>query len=139
MDGVGAVKLQLASRLALFAVMETARDPARPVTAAEIAARYGVSEHHLAKVLRTLGRAGLLEALRGAGGGFRFRGNPKRVTLIDVVQLFEEVGAREPAGRTGAERALARVLEEIDAITRATLGSITVATLLRLMEPGPGA
>ena len=40
-------------------------------------------------------RARLVESIRGAGGGYRFCGNPKRVTLLDVISLFEEVGADE--------------------------------------------
>jgi Rrf2 family protein len=133
------MRLQTATRIAVYAVLELAADPARQVSAAEIAARFGISVNHLAKVLRTLGRAGLVEALRGVGGGYRFRGNAKRVTLLDVIRLFEEVGPA--AGRAGAseavthdERALRRVLDEIDDIARATLSSITIATMLKLVE-----
>jgi Rrf2 family protein len=133
------MRLQIATRLALYAILQLASDPRRQFAAAEIAERFGISANHLAKVLRTLGRAGLVEALRGAGGGYRFRGNARRVTLLDVISLFERVGEgeggeREPGARTGEGRALRRVLEEIDEIARATLGSITIATMLRLVE-----
>ena len=132
------MRLQKATRFALYAVLELARDPERQFSAGEIAERFEISGHHLSKVLRTLGRAGLVEALRGAGGGYRFRSNPKRVTLLDVVQHFEAVaardGAREPGSRTPEGRALGRVLEEIDDIARATLGSITIATMRKLIE-----
>lgn len=133
------MKLQKATRFALYAILELARDPSRQFSAGDIAGRFDISEHHLSKVLRTLGRAGLVEALRGAGGGYRFRGNARRVTLLDVVELFEEAGARaegvrELGGRTPEGRALARVLEEIDEIARATLGSITIATMGKLIE-----
>jgi DNA-binding IscR family transcriptional regulator len=80
--------------------------------------------------------------VRGAGGGYRFRGNVKRVTLLDVIQLFEDV-ARDgrPEGEAGAasdeERALGRVLDEIDDIARATLSSVTLATMLKLMAAPP--
>ncbi len=132
------MRLQKATRFALYAVLELARDPERQFSAGEIAERFEISGHHLSKVLRTLGRAGLVEALRGAGGGYRFRGNPKRVTLLDVIQLFESLGARdgarEPGVKTPEGRALGRVLEEIDDIARATLGSITVGTMRKLIE-----
>lgn len=139
------MKLQISTRLALYAVLQLAADPRKQFAAAEIAERFGISVNHLAKVLRTLGRAGLVEALRGAGGGYRFRGNARRVTLLDVIQLFEDVA---PDGRAGEEpgaaspegRALGRVLHEIDDIARATLSSITLATMLKLMaEPPPAA
>lgn len=86
------MSLQKATLFALYAVLELAEDNDRQLSASEIAERYNISTNHLAKVLRDLGRAGLVESVRGAGGGYRFCGNAKRTTLLDVVQLFEEVG-----------------------------------------------
>jgi Rrf2 family protein len=133
------VKLQTGTSLALFSVLEAAANPGRQVSAADIAAKYGVSIHHLAKVLRELGRAGIVEATRGAGGGYRFVGNAKRLTLMDVIDLFEDIGARSPEGggtETSSEvgLALARVLAEIDETAKATFGSITIDTMLKLIE-----
>jgi Rrf2 family protein len=138
------VRLQISSRLALCAALQLAADPSRQFAAAEIAERFGISVNHLAKVLRTLGRAGLVEAVRGAGGGYRFRGNARRVTLLDVIQLFEDVASREradeePGAGSGEGRALRRVLDEIDDIARATLSSITLATMLKLMQESSSA
>ena len=132
------MKLQRATRIALYAILELAADPDRQITAASIADRYGVSINHLAKVMRDLGRAGLVESVRGAGGGFRFSGNARRTTLMDVVQLFEDVGgdgpgAREPGERTEEGRAIRQVLDEIDAIAQATLRSITLDTMMKLI------
>ncbi len=127
------MKLQQNTLLALYSVLEFAAEPARQRSAAEIAAKYGSSPHHLAKVLRKLGRAGLLHAARGAGGGYRFAGNAKRVTLMDVIELFEGVGADAPRARRRAEeKALDAVLVEIDEIARATFRSITLETMLKL-------
>jgi Rrf2 family nitric oxide-sensitive transcriptional repressor len=133
------MKLQIATRIALYAILDLAADPARQLSAGEIAERFGISGNHLSKVLRTLGRAGLVEALRGAGGGYRFRGNAKRVTLLDVMRLFEDVGpatadARDPGDSTSEGRALGVVLDEIDDTARATLSSITLATMMKLVE-----
>lgn len=129
------MKLQQNTLLALWAALEFAADPRRQLSAAEIADKYRVSAHHLAKVLRKLGRAGLLSAARGVGGGYRFAGNAKRVTLLDVIGLFEEIGAARPRGaRRNEERALDEVLAEIDEIARATFGSITLGTMLKLIE-----
>ena len=128
------MKLQQNARLALYAALEFAADPTRQLSAAEIAAKYRISTHHLAKVLRKLGRAGLLRAARGVGGGYRFAANAKRVTLLDVIGLFEQIGATRPRGaRRNEERALDEVLAEIDEIARATFGSITLATMLKLV------
>jgi Rrf2 family protein len=133
------MKLQKNTRLALYSVLEFATDPTRHVAAAEIATKYGVSPHHLAKVLSELARAGVVESVRGVGGGYRFAGNARRLTLMDVIRLFEELAEpdaerREPGERTPVGRALAAVLSEIDEIATATFSSITLATMLRLLE-----
>ncbi len=131
------MKLQIASRLAIFAVLELAASPDCQLSVGEIGAKYGVSNHHLAKVMHVLGRAGLVRSIRGAGGGYQFSGNIRRTTLLDVIQLFENLGSGDepglPGEATSEGHALSEVLGEIDDIARATLGSITIATMLNLV------
>jgi len=85
-----------------------------------------------------MGRAGLVRAVRGAGGGYQFAGNARRTTLLDVAQLFEELSSVEhdsgTAAATPEDQALREVLNEIDDIARATLGSITIATMRKLVD-----
>jgi len=133
------MKLQKNTSLALYSVLEFAADPHRHISAAEIADKYGVSSHHLAKVLSDLARAGVVESVRGVGGGYRFAGNARRLTLMDVIRTFEDLSPaaadrREPGERTPVGRALGAVLSEIDEIAKATFSSITLATMLRLIE-----
>ncbi|MGE5103324.1 MAG: Rrf2 family transcriptional regulator [Betaproteobacteria bacterium] len=131
------MKLQKNTSLALYSVIEFAADPERHISAAEIAAKYRVSSHHLAKVLSELARAGIVESVRGVGGGYRFAGNARRLTLMDVIRLFEEFdggATRDPADATPVGSALRAVESEIDEMAKATLGSITLATMLRLIE-----
>ena len=129
------MKLQKATLFALYSLLELALRPDRQLSAGEIAEKYGISNNHLAKVLRDLGRAGLVEATRGVGGGYRFAGNAKRTTLLDVIELFEEIGAPSSQGgdrgaRTDIGLSLHPVLDEIEQIARATLDSITIETLV---------
>jgi Rrf2 family protein len=128
------LKLQQNTLLALYSALEFAADPARTLSAAEIAAKYRVSTHHLAKVLRKLGRAGLLHAARGAGGGYRFAGNPRRITLMDVIELFEDIGTPRSRSRRLEERALDEVLAEVDETAKATFRSVTLDTMLKLIS-----
>ena len=131
------MKLQKASQYALFAVLHLASDPEKQFSTADIADSYGVSIHHLAKVMRTLVRSSLIESVRGVGGGYRFAGNIQRTTLWDVIQKFESLdsGIDSPAQASGnAEiviRGLDNVMNEIDSLNRSTLDSITLKTLLR--------
>ncbi|MEI7610030.1 MAG: Rrf2 family transcriptional regulator [Rhodospirillaceae bacterium] len=138
------MKLQMATRCALYAVLELSAQPERQTSAAEIAEKYGVSSNHLAKVLRKLGRERLVEAVRGAGGGYRFIGNAKRINLLDIIRLFEDIGStsageHEAGDDTPEGQALRRVLDEIEDIARATLCSITVETMLKLSRRRPPA
>ena len=138
------MRLQKATAIALYAVLELALDPARQLTAVEIAEIYGVSAHHLAKVLRDLRRGGLVDSVRGAGGGFRFAGDAKRLTLMDVIQLFEDVSGDTdelPLQAAGQEIAqgLRFVLTELDTQSAATLRSITISTMLKLVARRPWA
>jgi len=133
------MKLQIASRLAIYALLDLAAHPDTQVSVAEISEKYGISTHHLAKVMHTLGRANFVRAVRGAGGGYQFSGNAKRTTLLEIVQLFESFAQEGdeqsgPGSDTETDRALRQVLDEIDDIARATLGSITIATMLNLVD-----
>jgi Rrf2 family protein len=132
------MKLQKQTLIALLATLEVARDPSRTLSAGEIAERYGVSVNHLAKVMRDLGRAGLVEAVRGVGGGYRFAGNAKRTSLYDVIGLFENISGGDSGGApsSGSDigAALAAVLREVDEIAIATFKSISLATLLKSLE-----
>ena len=130
------MKLHTSTRLAIFAVLELAGREGLQLSVADIGQKYGFSSHHLAKVMHVMSRAGLVRSVRGARGGYQFVGNPRRTTLLDVVQLFEDSNAFEDeagsADATAEGQALRNVLGEIDNITRATLGSVTIATMLAL-------
>lgn len=130
--------MQQSSRLAIYALIELAAHPERQMSAAEIGEKYRVSSHHLAKVLMTLGRAGLVQATRGVGGGYSFTGNAKRLNLLDIISLFEDTSTgckmADPSHATSEEWALFEISQEIDEISLATYGSITIATMLKQIE-----
>jgi Rrf2 family protein len=131
------MRLQISTRLAIFAALELSAREGSQLSVAEIGEKYSVSNHHLAKVMHVMGRAGLVRSVRGAGGGYQFSGNAKRTTLLDIAQLFEELSSVESdtaADSTPEDEALREVLNEIDDIARATLGSITIATMRKLIE-----
>jgi len=130
------MKIHKASLFALYAVLELASDPERQLSATEIADKYGISTHHLAKILRTLVRSRMVQAVRGAGGGYRFTGIVNRTTLLDVIELFETLesdldtpGPRAQAGEAIIEELLS-ITREIDDLTRAVLDTITLETAL---------
>lgn len=133
------MKLQRATLLGLFAVLELADRPEQQLSRTEIAAKFGASSNHLSKVMRELGKAGLVEAVRGVGGGYRFSGNAKRTTLMDVIRIFEpfqidRAGRREPGADTEIGKTLNVVLDEINETIQATLNSISIQTMLMMKD-----
>lgn len=138
------MKIQKGTLLALYAALELAHDPGRQHSAADIADKYGISPHHLAKVMRHLVRSGLIQAVRGVGGGYRFAGNPGRTTLLDVIQLFEsmestvEFAGSASSASTPMIEELHSIAGEIDQLTRAVLDTITLRTLLNAIERRAG-
>jgi len=130
------MKLNKASLYALFAVLELATDSERQLSTTDIADKYEISTHHLAKVLRTLVRSGMVQAVRGAGGGYRFAGTVNRTTLLDVIEIFETLESEldVPVQRSQASipvvEELKSITDEIDDLTKAVLDTITLETAI---------
>jgi Rrf2 family protein len=59
--------------------------------AARIAQDIGAPQNYLGKLLKALAEEGLVESQKGLGGGFRLARDPKRISLLDVVELIEHL------------------------------------------------
>ncbi|HNU10120.1 MAG TPA: Rrf2 family transcriptional regulator [Rubrivivax sp.] len=70
-------------------LMYCAAHPDRLVTVNELAQEHGISRHHLTKIVTDLGRQGLLQTVRGRGGGMRLSVDPARIRVADVVRTTE--------------------------------------------------
>jgi Rrf2 family protein len=64
------------------------------VLARDLSPRAGVSISYLSKILRTLGKAGIVHASSGRGGGYRLAQPAEHILLVNVVELFEGVKTR---------------------------------------------
>jgi len=129
------VNLNKSTRYALHA-------DGRPVTTAQIAARYEIPENVVAKVLQQLVRSGVARGSRGVGGGYRLVASPTTITVQDLIDLFEPTpppdtcmlrempGADCPGDRQPSCR-LKQLFQEVDETVRATFASVTLATLAR--------
>ncbi len=55
----------------------------------DLALRAGIPANYLSKVLWVLGNAGIIDATRGSGGGYRLRRKAAEIRLSEVVELFD--------------------------------------------------
>lgn len=114
----------------------------RAMSAARIAEYHGVAAPYLAKHLQALTRAGILESLPGARGGFRLARPATAIRLVDVVEAIDgsssafrctEIRRRGPTAGAASEYripcAIHAAMLRADAAWRAELARTTAADL----------
>jgi Rrf2 family protein len=136
------MRLSRSTHYALAATLEMAAVDDEPVSVSRVAARNGIPETALAKVVQQLVRAGIAEGTRGVGGGYRLTRKPREISLLDVIRVFEPAESRTPRElREGfAFARLGPLFAEVDEMVRSTFESITLETLARgprLRRPVP--
>ena len=102
-------------------------------TVAQVAQLYGISTHHVAKVVNLLGRYGYVRNVRGIGGGIELARPPDEIRLGDVVESFEgnmhllECVDTENVCAIESFCKLKRVLAEAERVQLEYLNSVTLA------------
>jgi Rrf2 family protein len=80
---------------ALRAVLAIAGQPAGvSIGANRLAATLGIPPNYLSKTLHQLARLGILDSTRGKLGGFQLARSADRITLLEVVEPFDDVTGR---------------------------------------------
>jgi len=71
----------------MFMLVEAS--PVKPVGVQQLAETQGVSPTYLSKILTRLVKAGLIESISGANGGYRLSRNKDDITFLDIIQAIE--------------------------------------------------
>lgn len=107
------------------------------ITVAQLSEAYGISVHHLLKVVNELAALGYVETIRGQGGGARLAKSPGQIRIGDVVRQMEPDLGVVPCLRTGEPACiiapvcrLKRVLADATSRFLTELDSHTLADLL---------
>lgn len=70
-------------------LMRMASAPERAFSTTGLAEEFGLSRHHLRKIMQRLAAAGIVETRRGVGGGAVLAKAPSDIRLGDVVEILE--------------------------------------------------
>lgn len=84
------MRLSAYSDYALRVLIQAALGGPERTTVDEVAETFGISRHHLVKVVHDLGRNGYLETRRGIGGGFVLGRPAETIRVGEIVRLGEE-------------------------------------------------
>jgi len=106
----------------------------RKTTAREIAERYNISTHHVAKASQWLVREGHVSAMRGKGGGLRLARDPHDINIGHVIRKAEEgtglvecMRGSEPGCAIAPACGLSSILDEARVAFFETLEKYSVA------------
>ena len=120
---------------ALRAVVYLADQTGAPRTTTQIAATTMVPAGYLAKVMQSLGRAGLVKSQRGLNGGFTLAHDPQALTVLAVINAVDPIQRYPecPLGIPSHGRRLCPLHHRLDqaaAMVEEAFGDTKVAELL---------
>lgn len=135
------------TRLTDYATVVLTVLAARPdvvLSAPELAERAGLEAPTVAKVLKPLASAGLVEGFRGANGGYRLARAPDAISLVQIVEAMEgPLGMTEcsiASGQCGIEHScgVRANWRRINDVVADALGNVSLAQMLTPpQDPGP--
>jgi Rrf2 family nitric oxide-sensitive transcriptional repressor len=114
--------------------------PERLVTTQEISEAYGISRHHLVRVVHALAEHGYVEMHAGRSGGMRLARRPDKIRLGDVVRDSEPnlklVECFDPALNTCSIAPACNLKGALREALEAFLASLNRRTLADILKGG---
>ena len=132
---MGNVELSSRVEYALLALLELATPYPKdsPLTVNEIADSQEIPERYLDQILAVLRRAGIVQSLRGAKGGYLLAKEPWQITLLEVFSTLEGDGsgqAKKVSESVTIEKtAVLEIWQEAQQASFAVLGKYTLQDL----------
>ena len=84
------MKYSKATNYALHTMMFlTAVDPDKRMGVQQLAEAQGVSPTYLSKILTKLVKAGMIESVSGANGGYKLKSNWEAISFLEIIRAIE--------------------------------------------------
>lgn len=117
---------------AVRAVIDLARfaPGSSPQTALEIAERERIPEKYLVHILLHLKRAGIVQSVRGAQGGYMLAKSPGNISMLDVITAVDGPILDPMPGAESPSEEVRLTWRKVAKRLTDTLGDITVQSLL---------
>lgn len=131
------MRLTLHTDYALRVLIQTALNDGKLTTINDVAEAFGISKHHLTKVVNDLSQKGYLDTVRGRNGGIRLMRKPREINIGQVVRDTEDrldvIECLHRAGYCRIERAcvLRGALSEAIEAFLSVLDTYTLADLIK--------
>jgi Rrf2 family transcriptional regulator, iron-sulfur cluster assembly transcription factor len=135
------MRLTTKGRFAVTAMLDVALYAAdAPVTLAAIAERQRISLSYLEQLFGKLRRNGLVDSVRGPGGGYQLARAPQDMTVADIIRAVDEpIDATQCGGRENCHDDRRCMTHELWAGLNAHifvfLRGVTLADLVRQQRP----
>jgi Rrf2 family iron-sulfur cluster assembly transcriptional regulator len=85
------MKMSTKGRYAVMAMVDIAQQSGgMPVALADIALRQDISQEYLEQLFGRLRKAGLVESVRGPGGGYRLAGEASDINISEIILAVDE-------------------------------------------------
>ena len=82
------IRLSRLTDYAIVIVAELARQPGQLLAAAGLSVRTGIPEPTVAKVLKILARAEVVQSARGVNGGYQIQRGPDAISIAELVEAM---------------------------------------------------
>ena len=140
------MRLTKASIYAIYGLACLAKQPRGKLVPMPVIVRgTGLPSKHLAKIFRMLVRAGMLRAIPGPNGGYALAKHPKKISVLDVLDLTEGPFTREscvlrqwPCARV-ASCAVGSKLLDVEARMLRAYGRLSISTIAQESRPFGGS
>jgi len=112
-------------------------------SAADVAHATGIALPTVSKLLKSLGRAGLVTSTRGSNGGYRLARDPRDISAADIIDALDgpvsitECSASDSQCKHEDVCSVGGAWQRVNVAIRRALGDVSLSDLVRSNSPTP--